>query len=695
MRPPDEWKDNVHQLAELLARAEGHQLLRLMNSVQLFAAPASRPPPAAIVSPPDQLVIGIWEAQRKIDGIHFVRSQRFRQEWSYWADVAEIGPKRDQRRVVVLGESVAHGLFLAPDFTPAKVLQGLLGTETEVVDMSRINIGPTKIQELNELVARHLAPDVIVHFSGNNWSPTRILPNLARREYALLLRQEDGLGRLLERRKQELAEAVRLMLDNIIAPAQVSGIPLVFVIPEFNFADWQDPWYCPWLANGRTNAWHRARRQAEMALSAGQHERAAALARQMIVWGQGLGGTGYDLLARCENLGGNAQEARRLQEQAWDARFLNPSISLGRCCALCREIIREKAAASEATCVDLRLVFDEYLDGELPDRRLFVDHCHMSVEGMKVAMAAVAEAVSPLIGGAAGPRHRCIDRIGPPPEKVDVSSRLALILQNSALSDELIEVHLQAVAEEAPEWLGLVLELSLSSVPIWLHREFTRLMASHPGTFKFLSDYAYASEWGITLAQSLLDGVVRVLESVGSLDRDQVDEALARYHSIGERPVNLLELRYSFTSVQKREHLWWMPPDVREQLLPASAFYRAYEDISTFVFVSQQPVSLSLTYRVPGGVAGNVQGRDPVVIALNGRKLMEIEASHQWCTRGLRVEALDLVPGRNRLRIRWPAPATSAKTALRQAARQMELGRVPELYPVFGEIHALTVRHPV
>ena len=43
--------------------------------------------------------------------------------------------------------------------------------------------------------------------------------------------------------------------------------------------------------------------------------------------------------------------------------------------------------------VDLPVLFKQYLNGELPGRRLFLDYCHLTTEGIQVAMGAAASCV--------------------------------------------------------------------------------------------------------------------------------------------------------------------------------------------------------------------------------------------------------------------------------------------------------------
>src|SRR4029077_2211719 len=58
-----------------------------------------------------------------------------------------------------------------------------------------------------------------------------------------------------------------------------------------------------------------------------------------------------------------------------------------------REILLVAARRHGFLTVDLRRIFAEHAGPALPGRRLFLDYCHLTLEGIQVAMAAVAAAV--------------------------------------------------------------------------------------------------------------------------------------------------------------------------------------------------------------------------------------------------------------------------------------------------------------
>jgi hypothetical protein len=661
-------KQKAAQLATLLAEGEGRQILSLMSDLKLLDVDTTQ----AVHTPPgSHPTIGIWEAQQRPDGVHLVRSKKLRHEWSGWADIEEFHPKSGKRRVVVIGESVAHGWFLAPAFTPCKVLAQMLGEDTEVLDLSRINMALPQAMQLNSLALEHLAPDVIVHFSGNNWGPLGLIQNLSREDYAELT-----LEKLVESRKAELSTLIRTLLESIAATAKAKNVPLLFVIPEFNFGEWKDTWYGPWLGAGKTSQWYEKRTAAEAAFETGDLHRCIGLANDMLALdGGAVGGAAYDLLARCSRAKSNLREARKLFEKSWDAIFLNSSIPLARCLPSNREAIASVAAASGCQCIDLRDVFDQ-AESQSP---LFADYCHLSVEGIRLAMSAVAKTL-------AKPGRDCTS-VSAPPHSVEIANSFGLALQNSALPDEILARHLRVLADDSREWIPLFLELAAASGPLWMNRKLRSLFEQEKA-FSYLRNFAYASDWNIALSQNLIGVAKQILGPDNQEATGTFTMLLHRNHEPGDQPLDLLSSRYSFLSLQEREFLWTMPEPVRNLLLPSSNFYRAYKPESPFAFAGSKPLCLSLTYRTPHAAPGDAR----VEVSINQDRQACLPPSTSWHTCTISIPADVLNVGQNWLRIGWPKLTAEEDTVLKFRADRMQCRLTPELYPVFGEIHSLTVR---
>ena len=74
-----------------------------------------------------------------------------------------------------------------------------------------------------------------------------------------------------------------------------------------------------------------------------------------------------------------------------------------RCFSVTQQTIREHAAAHGVRVIDLPREFTRYLGGKAADRSLFLDYCHLSLEGIRISMALTAETLLPLLNYSSKP----------------------------------------------------------------------------------------------------------------------------------------------------------------------------------------------------------------------------------------------------------------------------------------------------
>jgi hypothetical protein len=142
-----------------------------------------------------------------------------------------------------------------------------------------------------------------------------------------------------------------------------------------------------------------ARGLARAALADGELERAAAIAAGMIALDRGTSSVSRELLGEASARLARPDEARRALEAARDAVC---GLMIGhspRCPTAVQDELRQAAARHGFALVDLPRLFAQHLAGALPGRRIFLDYCHLTVEGMQIAMRAVAQCVAPLVAG--------------------------------------------------------------------------------------------------------------------------------------------------------------------------------------------------------------------------------------------------------------------------------------------------------
>lgn len=127
-------------------------------------------------------------------------------------------------------------------------------------------------------------------------------------------------------------------------------------------------------------------------------QEAAVLAGELIELEEGAHPAGFELLAKCELKKANFSEARRLKESAKDVVLVHVYFQVPACHAVTQNVLRNDGSSNRIIMIDLPGRIAEYLPRQLPDRRLFFDHVHMTAEGIQLAAASAIEKLLLLLG---------------------------------------------------------------------------------------------------------------------------------------------------------------------------------------------------------------------------------------------------------------------------------------------------------
>lgn len=699
--PSDQLKSFTERMARLVASDQGKQVIQHLRLTGLLTQPsvaAQEGGPAgvdraAFRDPATITRAGIWERQSKAGQTVFLRRMDMQKEWKWWANVGRINPKGSKRRVVLLGESVARGFLYDPAFNPAMALETMLRSrmgkdQVEVIDLARTNL---RLEGLLELArsAMALEPDAIVIFAGNNWVCT---PNGVEdlRTIAASLR-ESGVPALKQFAEDWLTRAVAGLMDSVAALCRARSIPLVWMVPEFNLGDWLDPQPSPpHLAQGVLRQWIDCWEQAQSALQEGDFKRAADLANTMIELDEGVTASGWYILAQVHLKAGDVELARRELESARDAviwdSFTSRSVS-PRAFSVVQQALRAGAIKHGNALVDLPIIFKEKLNGELPDRRLFLDYCHLTSEGMRVAMGAAAASLLPLLGRTQPGWNQMANDCNGPPSRVDAEAYFLAAIHNAHWWQryDLVHHYCSSALQMDPELalpVRLYIDLQSQRAPMLMCQA-----AEHLTTFGSLliQHYLFHSNDGL-LDELLLNVAVDSLQGLGINVHDQLAQLRREQHSVAYRDINLLEYYYLTSALQPLELKWALPPRAGSAFRRVSDYYKAYWQESRFVFVGEagRRVLLSLACRLP------VDGKsETTVIEVNGTLLGEMSVGQRWQTWDVLASEDIVRDGINQVIIRWPTPDYSAEQSLERAATELiDEKAFPELFPVFGEIHS-------
>lgn len=691
--------DLFRELAERLATPDGLRQARLLQMAGLAGAPAQGPAPVAFPRGPHP--ISIWQPA-EIDGERaFVRPDPG-PFGDHYASQKILRPKQAELplRVALFGESVAAGYLYAPHLTPAQVLEEQLRAaggqgNFEVVDLARTN---ETLAGLRDTVRSGLQiqPDVLVLFVGNNWNlleTPEVSPYAAsvraRQEVAMALR-DGGLAGPVELARGRLRDKATMTFEEIALFARAVGIPVVVLLPEVNLADWETRQPVPWLPRDGTARWHSSYRRALDLLARGDAAGASDLAERMLELDGGVCSSTWRLRALARRaLGDEAGALAACRAEVDSAAY--PSLaflSAPQATTLARDLLREACRRHGFVPVDLPAIFSEHIGAAhtgslLPGRRLFLDYCHLTVEGIRVAMAAAAAEVLRLSGMIEGePDWRALLASTPLPRiapEAEATARLGAAIHGAH--------RLLTVGPKRPileHWCAAALDAS-------------------PGiaeTFRDLADARTAPCPAVLTAaqQRNLGSPYRLLLQHGwqwdHLDAE-VLEAMGSALAGTDVPHRILEHRalspvLSSKSVDLADPYWhWEPlerffPEVmRFEDIAERATLRAPWPETSFCLVAGGPreIDLELTARAPAGNPGTVD------VLVDGQRAGTLAAGERWTRSRLRLCVPS--PGLHRLTLRWPELPAAGDDPLRPAIERLELGLPADLHPVFGEVWSL------
>ncbi len=696
-------------LARQLATRDGVEVESMLHLVSDPAAHAQAPPKdvaAAIVQKYQRgpAPIGIWKPQQQGDETVFVRDESaLTRDW--WAPNALLRPKRTllPLRVCVLGESTAAGWFYAPALTPTKVLQEQLRSIRgdgifETIDLTMVNMQPSALVDLAG-AALQLTPDVLVVFAGNNWSlrlPTFPTVSFSDAQQAALALQHDGMAGLSRLSVERTSREAARTLDTIAYIAEGAGIATVLVIPEVNLPDWRRDRPVAWLPGDGCTRWYSTYRQTLDLFNRGEHPGAEALARQLLQLDAGLCATSHRLLGDALGAQGRGDEARRAYAHAVDARGWDNFPSTPSVTSAIRQQMRDGAERHGMSCVDLSMVFEDYAGSSGGGRRLFLDYCHLTAEGMAVAMAAVAVEILRLSSDEADYTWQALLARSPElqvPAETDALVKFLTALYNahfsadrSRYSGRITERKSNDSLDTASYWLREAVAASPQITETMLAYVGTRTAPATSGPIskeqQSLHQVTGALERESAYSYGLDPDVVSAILSVVSHDRPAIERSLLANHGVRRAAIDLLHPMYQWNPADRFETAAGFAADRR-------AFYRSVWPVSEFCLVSDatQDVMLDFVARLPA-LTGTRTATIEVVV--NGQSAVRHELSDTWRHGTCRLSRALLRRGFNRISVRWPELVDDGDAAISAAIERLRHGIPVDLHPIFGDLFSLT-----
>ncbi len=732
-RVPDPRKDICDELAALLATDPGRRTARWLQQIlgdSWTPAETSAEPAETALADRRAHPISIWQPQEQDGELVFVRPEPL-PLGDHYASCRCLRARKPAgtQRLLWLGESVAAGYLYAPHWTPAGVLQTQLAALSgpaltgpaawEVIDLARTN------ERLGSLVqtlrtARQLQPDVLVLFVGNHWNLLETpefspyAPSVRARQNLALKLAQSGIQSGIAAAQQRLQQRADQAFNEVAAIAQETPSEVVLVVPEVNLADWENRQPVTWLAGDGTARWYALERRAETALAAADWDALHDLAERMIALDRGTCPTSWRLLALAAHGHGRVAAAEHACRQEITASHYLSNCFLGapQAAPWVQDFLRQTATRHGWHCVDLPQMFaaaarspwgaDVRDDGlikaqdaqemELPGRRFFLDYCHLTHGGMRVATAGVSAAVlgrthwtdvlaalPPAAQAAPPPEVEALAQLG---GAIHMAHRLVSVRAKRSL----LIPGCRAALAASPGVADAVRELLIARLAP-LPAVLTAAQASNfDSPYRLLLQHGWRWEF---LDLDLLDALGEALTGVQASFAGEFTERLLADHAVDAKGRELTSPPYLWEPLER------FYPDA---MVPANRSERAIhrapwpETSWALVFDGSADLELELTVRIPQ-IPGLAHPRSRRLrLRVNGQacgswrvggtwQKVRVELSRNVCRRGL-----------NRLTLHWPLPVAGGERALAAAVERLAQGLEADLHPVFGEVFSCRAR---
>jgi hypothetical protein len=525
-------------------------------------------------------------------------------------------------------------------------------------------------------------------FAGNNWGvPMPTLPGIADMDKAIAKEGMSGVKRLSD---EYIANVSRGVLTDIATEYKEAGVPLVWIIPESNLGDWADPaTNAPFLPGDLNKEWLKLHDQARSALSNGDPATAEKLALKMNELDQGVCKTAYLILADCRRLAKDPKGEKQYRElardsQSWDASMTN----IPKSYCLTQQIMREVMAEYGQQVVDLPALFAEYLNGEVPGRQVFLDYCHLTTEGIQVAMGAAASCVLHKLKGVEVPWYALVDVEIAPSPKIEAEAYFLAAIHDAHRwqSYDVTRYYCERALQYSPH----VAEMMLSYIDLQTQISVPPRMSEaeekifHLGS-PLIHRYLFRNN-NKRLDKTLLAAIVDVLEEHGFNARERLNNLRLEEHSVRQAETNLLHYYYFSSSGQPQEleALNW--PNYR--LASDPRYFRAFWPKSRFLFVGEAgyAVKLSVTCRLPEPAPRE----EKITISFNGEPQAEMTITNEWSTWDVNLPGEVVRDGLNEVMVHWPTPDFRSAENLAKVTERLCAQKFPDFFAVFGEIHTFT-----
>lgn len=625
--------------------------------------------------------IGIWKEIPELN--LYVRDENLAANWYRWADHNKIPVIAGRKRVLLTGESAARGSFYSNEYSPARILEHILSRITgdgslEVIDITKSGMEPDEMTATLRNAAV-LRPDQVVIMAGNNffYKLYQHFLTTALEGHSTYRRSGEWLKKHVD---EALAKYTLSFLHELQSLFTGKQVPVLFVIPAFNLGDWKATSaekLPPCLPPEEMKDWEKLLGIARRALAAADYIAVQTAVSQLLDLCP-VHPTPHELLGEAALAHQDRATARKHLEIARDLTLLFRSIGKPRILSVVRNTILHHAGEYGISITDLSQIFEQHTSQPVPGRDLFMDYCHMNIEGIRLSMASVAASVAGTLQlpfTAAGTIERIAAEIQPCPKEVCMAHIYAAI-HNAHYGQEypIVRHHIETAFSCAPElaarFCQLYIEMATVRLSSPLTRSFVRMLDDAHIRIDQYPQAVFHPANGKLLDILLTDAMNDVLVEKGIIGEQVTADLRLSEHAVELGPVNLLESYYSRRTYDRCYN-------------EGTHFYKSRDTRSVFSFFTHACSALicEIVYRVKDGCTGHLE------LTINGEPLTQLPATHEWQTGFLRVGREKLVRGENSLVITWPVCERPDDHAAAASVEEM----ISLLAPVRGELHGFTI----
>jgi hypothetical protein len=682
-RPPESLKAVAGELAALLfERSDDRQRMNALLEQLGTDAGLPEKEPEISVAPADgeNDKIGIWKLNPNNGEPFYEKNAEMKYEWTIWADLPRIDVKKTKKRILLFGESVARGFFYDPYYTVAMELEAILKKTTdlqnsEVIDLARCGLNMEQLLDLSK-TCMPLQPDLVVILAGNNWWINNFMDDDDYRQMIDLL-NKDHILEIKSLIEKKFAARITDMLNELKALLVDKGIPVIFVIPAFNLKDWKSD---DILAGNNVANWIEAREEAEAVLTKQATERFSSGAARKMIEADPSNPIGFEMLAEYHIIKKEWAEAIRNLEQARDTALYCRANNTPRCFSVIEKTIHTQAGNYGIEVVNIPEIFRS-IPEFIADRTLFLDYCHLTEKGIKMAMRHTARSILKSLFQKEVPVE-AIEESG-----LEVDNYIRAVAHFCAATHnghygqraELIAYHsLQAIrySDQVKSVMQKAIDFSSRRATTSLCKTFEEIVLE-----KNVQQYERGATFfhpknGKMMDINLVNANTRALQSIGIDITEKVHELRKKEHGIDSDKLSLLQAFYCRKT--------YASPIVTIN----TNFFQVRSMISNFYFVVKDSRTLvfEITHRAPRftGKVCNVK------IAINDKEnvIAEFPVGKKW-TKHEFIHSQKLSEGVNELFIIWPYSMQAASPYAQQVNGSHAY--LEAMFPVLGEIHSFTV----